>query len=489
MAREFRLPDPGEGIHEAEILDVYVSAGDEVQEGDIILYIETDKAAVEVPSPFTGVIEEIRVKKGDVVQVGDVLVTFTGARGEEAGRERKVSEERPKEEVAPQRGETATRRAATEKPELEGAEKRGKERPSAEEAPAKAQAQEKVARKEQQTEQVVERPIPASPATRRLARELGVALHEVQGSGPGGRVTAEDVRTFASKGKGKLKREEAEEAREKVTRERPGEAEAEAAEERRRPQRPLVVELPPLPDFSRWGPVEHVPLQGIRRATAKQMALAWSQIPHVTHQDIADITELEAFRHRHQAAVERHGGKLSLTVLVMQAVVAALKQFPRFNASVDPEAGEIILKQYYHLGIAVDTEHGLIVPVVRDVDSKSLTELAAELTELAERTRQGKARREEMLGGTFTITNPGPIGGTAVTPIINYPEVAILGLAGARLEPVVHGDLEHFTIVPRLRLPLHLAFDHRVNDGADAARFVRTLIDILSDPESFILNV
>jgi pyruvate dehydrogenase E2 component (dihydrolipoamide acetyltransferase) len=249
------------------------------------------------------------------------------------------------------------------------------------------------------------------------------------------------------------------------------------------------VELPPLPDFSRWGPVEHVPLQGIRRATAKQMALAWSQIPHVTHQDIADITELEAFRHRHQAAVERHGGKLSLTVLVMQAVVAALKQFPRFNASVDPEAGEIILKQYYHLGIAVDTEHGLIVPVVRDVDSKSLTELAAELTELAERTRQGKARREEMLGGTFTITNPGPIGGTAVTPIINYPEVAILGLAGARLEPVVQGDLEHFTIVPRLRLPLHLAFDHRVNDGADAARFVRTLIDILSDPESFILNV
>jgi pyruvate dehydrogenase E2 component (dihydrolipoamide acetyltransferase) len=173
----------------------------------------------------------------------------------------------------------------------------------------------------------------------------------------------------------------------------------------------------------------------------------------------------------------------------MQAVVAALKQFPRFNASLDPEAGEIVLKYYYHIGVAVDTDQGLIVPVVRDVDRKSLTELAVELTELVERVRQGKAQREEMLGGTFTITNPGPIGGTAFTPIINYPEVAILGLARARLEPVVEGDLTNFTIAPRLRLPLHLAFDHRVNDGADAARFVRTIINILSDPESFILNV
>jgi pyruvate dehydrogenase E2 component (dihydrolipoamide acetyltransferase) len=207
------------------------------------------------------------------------------------------------------------------------------------------------------------------------------------------------------------------------------------------------------------------------------------------HQDVADITELEAFRRRHQEAVGQQGGKLSLTVLVMQAVVAVLKHFPRFNASLDPEAGEIILKHYYHIGVAVDTEQGLIVPVVRDVDRKSLTELAAELTELVERTRNGKVKREDLQGGTFTITNPGPIGGTAFTPLINYPEVAILGLARARLEPVMQGDLHNFTVVPRLHLPLHLAFDHRVNDGADAARFVRTIIDILSDPESFILNV
>ena len=316
MAREFRLPDPGEGIHEAEILEVYVSIGDTVQEGDLILYIETDKAAVEVPSPFTGVVGEVRVKKGDVVQVGDVLMTFSEARGEGA------TERKPQPEEEPSKREAGQQRIAGET----------------------------AARKAQQTKQAADRPVPASPATRHLARELGVALHEVSGSGPGGRVTAEDVRTFASKGKGKPEKEEAEEARAKTVRERPEGAEAEVAEERaaeRRPRRPLVVEVPPLPDFHRWGPVEHVPLQGVRRATAKQMTLAWSQIPHVTHQDIADITELEAFRRRHQAAVERHGGKLSLTVLVMQAVVAALKRFPRFNANMDPEAGEIILKHYY----------------------------------------------------------------------------------------------------------------------------------------------
>jgi pyruvate dehydrogenase E2 component (dihydrolipoamide acetyltransferase) len=463
MAREFRLPDPGEGIHEAEILDVYVSTGDKVQEGAIILSIETDKAAIEVPSPFTGVVEEVRVKKGDIVLVGEVLMTFTEMPEKEAERERKRQPEEgvPRRETAKQPAKEKTARR------LEEAEHR-----------------------ERRPEGAMDRLVPASPATRRLAREFGIALYEVPGSGPGGRVTADDVRTFAGQVKEKPEKG-VERAKERSVPELPEAAETKTPKERT-PERkplPLFAGLPPLPDFSRWGPVEHMPLRSIRRATAKQMALAWSQIPHVTHQDIADITELEAFRRRHQEALEQQGGKLSLTVLVMQAVVAALKQFPRFNASVDPGAGEILLKQYYHIGIAVDTEQGLIVPVVRDVDRKSLTELAAELTELTERVRQGKATQEELRGGTFTITNPGPIGGTAFTPLINYPEVAILGLARARLEPVVHGDLEHFTIVPRLRLPLHLTFDHRVNDGADAARFLHTIIDILSDPESFILNV
>jgi pyruvate dehydrogenase E2 component (dihydrolipoamide acetyltransferase) len=501
MAKAFRLPDPGEGIHEAEILDVYVSIGDEVQEGDIILFIETDKAAVEVPSPFTGVVAEIKVKKGDIVQVGDVLMTFTEGKGKEA-RQKQERPERTEQEERKEEQPAAREAAEAKSPPSEKVESKEEDR--------------ETERQERRADRAEDRPVPASPATRRLARELGVDLHEVPGRGPGERVSADDVRAFAGKALEKPEKQEVKEAQEKVARkpaedteaQAPKEQAKEAEEERtqeheeepetqapqerapeRRPQRPLVVEFPPLPDFGRWGPVEYLPLSSIRRATAKQMALAWSQIPHVTHQDVADITALEGFRRRHQATVEQQGGKLSLTVFVLQAVVAALKQFPRFNASLDPEAGAIILKHYYHIGVAVDTEQGLIVPVVRDVDRKSLTELATELTALVERVRAGKAKRDEMVGGTFTITNPGPIGGTAFTPIIHYPEVAILGLARARLEPMVEGDLDHFIIVPRLRLPLHLAFDHRVNDGADAARFLRTVIDMLSDPESFILNV
>lgn len=445
MAKEFKLPDPGEGIHEAEILEVCVAAGDEVQEGDIVLHIETDKAIVEVPSPFTGVVEEIRVAPGDVIQVGGVLMTFAvqpAQHRRQRAPQEAVAEERPVEELG-----TAN-------------------------APSRARAKQH------------ELPVPASPATRRLALELEVDLHDVSGSGPGGRVTAEDVRACAAKTQVDRQPDTAREEAE-------GGAAAAAPEEQAAVTRgrPLVVEVPPLPEFSRWGPVEPVPLRGVRRSTAQQMTLAWSQIPHVMHQDVADITDLEAFRHRHAADVERQGGKLTLTVLVMQAVAAVLKQFPRFNASLDAAAGQLILKQYYHIGVAVDTERGLIVPVVRDVDCKSITELAVELSELVERLRQGQVKREELQGGTFTITNPGAIGGTAFTPIINYPEVAILGLARTRLEPVIQGDLEDFTVVPRWHLPLHLAFDHRVNDGADAARFMRALIDMLGDPELFLINI
>jgi pyruvate dehydrogenase E2 component (dihydrolipoamide acetyltransferase) len=307
--------------------------------------------------------------------------------------------------------------------------------------------------------------------------ELGVDLHEVSGSGPGGRVTADDVRAFAGTAEAAAPAAEAD----------LDTSEAEAAAPPR--GRPLVIESPPLPDFSRWGPVEHIPLKGVRHATAKHMSLAWAQIPHVMHQDVADITALEQFRRRHVADIEQQGGKLTLTVLLLPAVVAALKQFPRFNASLDAEGGQLILKQYYHIGVAVDTERGLMVPVLRDVDRKSITELAVELAALAARVRGGTVDRDVLQGGTFTITNPGSIGGTAFTPIVNYPEVAILGLARARLQPVVQGDEDSVTIVARRQLPVHLAFDHRVNDGADAARFVRTIVDLLHDPESFLLRV
>lgn len=453
MTQEFRLPDLGEGIHEAEILEVCVAAGQAVREGETILQVETDKAVVEVPSPCTGTVAEINVKQGDLVLVGEVLMTFTTGEVEKIAPQQPAQTVQPAEQ--PRRGVTVA----------------------------------------QANGHPVRHPVPASPATRRLAMELGVDLHTVAGSGPGGRVTAEDVRAFAGQaapavspvagrdlgpGLGSAPGVQHEAAPPETPEEQaaaPG------------PGRPLVTAVPPLPDFSRWGPVQQVPLQSVRRATARQMSLAWAQIPHVMHQDMADITALELFRRRHAAEVEQHGGKLSLTVLVLRAVVAVLKQFPRFNASLDAEGGQLILKQYYHIGVAVDTDRGLIVPVMRDVDRKSMIELAIELTALVEQVRHGKVNRDDLQGGTFTITNPGAIGGTTFTPIINYPEVAILGLGRTRLEPVVQGDLDNFTITPTLCLPLHLAFDHRVNDGADAARFMRALIDTLRDPEAFLLRV
>jgi pyruvate dehydrogenase E2 component (dihydrolipoamide acetyltransferase) len=219
------------------------------------------------------------------------------------------------------------------------------------------------------------------------------------------------------------------------------------------------------------------------------MALAWSQIPHVSHQDVADITELEAFRRKHLDEVIAQGGRLTLTVFAMKAAVVALKAHPRFNSSLDLHREEIVLKNYFHVGVAVDTERGLLVPVVRDVDHKSITELAVELPQLVERTRRGEARLEEMQGGTFTITNPGQLGGTGFAPIINYPEVAILGVAQARWQPVVRGEGEEAPVVPRFLLPLVLTFDHRVADGAEAARFTNTLIGMLEDPGRLLLSV
>lgn len=456
MAKEFKLQDPGEGIHEAEILEIPVAEGDHVEEGDIILNIETDKAAVEVPAPFSGVIEQIRVSQGDRVRVGEVLLTY---------REEDAEEDGGRAEKKPQRA----RKERAEEKDVEAEEERVEA--AKEEQKAKKEAVEpKRPARAARAERREEGPVPASPATRHLARQLGVDLRAVEGSGPGGRVTQDDVR--ADEGKRPEKVEE------KV--ERPPE---------RRPERPFAPEAPELPDFSRWGETEEVPVRGVRRTTAEHMTLSWSQIPHVTHQDVADISELENFRRQQKEAVAREGGTLSLTILVMKAVVSALKKFPRFNASLDVAGNKLILKRYYHLGIAVDTDQGLVVPVIRDVDRKNIIELAAETVELVDRVRKGKARREDLQGGTFTITNPGPLGGTGFTPIINHPDVAILGMARARLEPVVHEEEGRFTVVPRLRLPLCLAFDHRVNDGADAARFMSSLIDTLSDPESLLLNV
>lgn len=447
MPREFKLPDLGEGIHEGEVVEVLVSVGDKVEDGSPVMVIETDKAETEVPSPVNGVVKEIKVKSGDIVNVGDVLIVFTEAG--EAEKEEKEGEAEAEEAEAGKKEKLEKK----EEPATEKKEKKKVEGPEAKRPEGG--------------------PVPAAPSTRRLAREMGVDLHDVTPSGPGGRVTSEDVRAFAEKGK------ELKESPEKKK----------AAEKKPAAPPPALAEAGPLPDFTQWGPVERQPLRSVRRATAKRMAQSWSQVPHVTHADEADITELEAFRQKHREEVASKGGSLSLTVFALKAAVAALKAFPRFNASLDTENEEIILKNYYHIGVAVDTDKGLIVPSIRDVDRKSIYDLSRELDELIVRAREGKVDRDDMVGGTFTITNVGPLGGTGFTPIINYPQVAILGLAKARYRPVVVGKEGSFKIAPRLILPLIVGFDHRVLDGADAARFVNMVISALHDPEQLLMTM
>jgi pyruvate dehydrogenase E2 component (dihydrolipoyllysine-residue acetyltransferase) len=431
MAKEFRLPDLGEGLTEAEIVQVLVAEGDEIKEDQAVLLVETEKAQVELPSPFGGRVAAVHVQAGQRVKVGAVLLSFgDGGKGSQAAAPAAAAPARP---AAPAPTAASAPRAA-----------------AAGVAPA------------------------ATPATRRLARELGVDLTRVRGTGPGGRISDEDVRRAA--GGHAAPAVAAKSGAPAPTSARPaapsGPVEA---------PRPLAapVELPPLPRFEQWGAVEREPLRGIRRRSAERLALAWAVIPHVTQHDQADVTELETMRRRHQKRGGDGAGDLTLTVFLLKAVALALRAQPRFNASLDSSAGELVLKRYYNIGVAVDTEHGLVVPVVRGVDGKGIRELAAELGTLVARTREGKATLEDLRGGTFTVTNTGALGGTGATPIINYPEVAILGVGRARQTPIVRDG----QIVPRLILPLSLAFDHRVIDGMEAARFSTELVGLLEAPE------
>lgn len=425
MAVEFKLPDLGEGIHEGEIVTVFVKPGDSVKEGEPLLEVETDKAVTSIPSPHTGNVDEVRIAAGDVVQVGDVLIVFGGA-------EAVPSASPPGEENA----EDRTNRPKTDAlPESTTADHGGR-RP----------------------------PVPASPATRRLARELRVDLYAVTSTGPEGLVTADDVRRHSEA--------------------------PQAASGDKAPSAATPAASPQLPDFSQWGPVSTEPLRSVRKATARQMALAWSQIPHVANQGEADVTDLEALRKRHAARIAEKGGRLTPTVMVAKALVAALKRFPLFNASLDMANEQIIYKDYYHVGIAVDSPRGLIVPVLRDVDRKSIRELAGDFHDLVDRARDGKTSLDELQGGTFTITNAGAVGGGHFAPIINFPQVAILGMGRAALKPVVRLTAEGAPeMVPRLMLPLVLSFDHRIADGAEAVRLMQCLVETLEDPETMMLNL
>jgi pyruvate dehydrogenase E2 component (dihydrolipoamide acetyltransferase) len=445
MPREFKLPDIGEGISEVELLQWYVKEGDAVREDQNLAEIETDKAVADLPSPYTGVVSRLHHQPGERIPVGAVLVSFAeeGQQAVEPGQSRA-------EEPVPEQPSGL-------EPSSEAAADATTEQPSAPQPPGHKGGR-----------------VLAAPATRRRARELGIDLAAVQGSGPGGRVTTDDLERHAHDGQ-----------QAPAVAQTAPEVETAQAEETPPEQLPRgVPERAPLPDFTQWGAVERVPLTATRRQIARKMVQSLFTAPHAAALDEADVTELENVRGRAQERIQGRQVRLTLLPFVLKATVAGLKQFPTLNASLDDEKQELILKRYYHLGIAMDTERGLIVPVIRDVDRKSVVELAAELGEKTQRTRAGKIGLDELRGGTFTLTNAGAVGGHAFIPIINYPEVAILGLGRAQPKPVVRDG----QIVVRTMLPLSMSFDHRVVDGADVVRFLTLVIRLLEDPTQLLLE-
>jgi len=448
-ASEFKLPELGENIDSGDLVRLLIAPGATVSEGQPVMELETDKAVVEVPSTVSGVVREIKVKEGQKVKVGEVIFTLEG--GVTAPAE-PVRKHEPVEHMSGQQGARLAFQLAMR---AEGKTEEQALPPDQPQAPAPEFSMPVQLGKVAGTEH--RDPAPAAPHVRRLAREIGVDIHSVQGSGPGGRISEDDVKLCA---KNALL----------------------AATAAAQTPRGAFVE-PELPDFAKWGKTERVSMRGVRRKTAEHLRQAWNTIPHVTQQDRADITELEQLRAKFAPRAEEAGGKMTVTAIALKVCASALKVFPQFNASIDMAKEEIVYKQYISIGVAVDTDRGLLVPVIRDVDKKNIVELAAEMTQLSKKARDRKLTPEEMEGGTFTITNLGGIGGTGFSPIVNHPEVAILGLSRSRMEPEwVSNKFE-----PRLILPLSLSYDHRLIDGADAARFLRWIAEAFEQP--FLLSV
>jgi len=410
--------------------------------------LETDKAVVEVPSSVSGVVKEIRVKEGNKVKVGEVVFTLEGGAAPLPEQPRHI----PVEHVSGQQGARLAFQAAIR---AEGKTEEQALPPDQPMPPLPSFSMPEQLGKVAGTEH--REPVPAAPHVRRLARELGIDVHDVKGTGPGGRISEEDIKAYS---KSLL----ATAAAAQVTRATP-------------------FAQPELPDFTKWGKIERVSIRGVRRKTAQHLWEAWTTVPHVTQNDKADITELEQLRARFAPKAEEAGGKMTVTAIALKVCASALKVFPQFNASIDMAKEEIVYKQYINIGVAVDTDRGLLVPVIRDVDKKNIVELATELTQLSRKAREKKLTPAEMEGGTFTITNLGGIGGTGFSPIVNYPEVAILGLSRSSMEPVwLNSKFE-----PRLVLPVSLSYDHRLIDGADAARFLRWIAEAFEQP--FLLSV
>lgn len=457
MATELTLPEVGENIESATVVNVMVKPGDKVTEEQPVVEIETDKATLEVPSNASGQVEDVKVKQGDEVMIGQVLLTIATDGAEAPAKEAEPKEEAASETPASEAGTVRERPEATREASKEEAEAKAEEHVDKEMEQKKAEEltppprTEVAMAKAQPPMQHEGEVVPASPSVRRIARELNVDLHNVKGTGPGGRITMDDVRAFAQQRGG------------------------ESAQ---------AVTTRSLPNFYQYGEIEREGMSNIRQVVADRMAYSWRTVPHVHHWDEADITEL--FNMMRQRNKRGDGPKLTVTSILMKVSVGLLKKYAHFNSSIDMESKQLIFKQYYNIGVAVDTPRGLLVPVVRDVDQMSILELADVLDQLAHKTREGKIALEDLQGGSFTITNLGGIGGQLFTPIVNWPEVAILGICRATQKFLPGKDGQ-----PELRwvLPLCLGYDHRVIDGADAARYMRDLVQGLSNPLELLLEI
>ncbi|HUK33832.1 MAG TPA: 2-oxo acid dehydrogenase subunit E2 [Vicinamibacterales bacterium] len=459
---DFTLPELGENIAAGDVLRVLVQPGETLAKDQPVLELETDKATIEVPSTVAGRIKEIKVKAGDKVKVGQAILSVEdGASASAAPSPTKSPSASQAEPAPPPPSPLSSTSLATDNGRQA---ERGEGAPAERVRAAGTPGLDKVVDFARPSRTAVEPPspeepaAPAAPSVRRMARELGVDVNDVVGSGDDGRISIDDVKAHAKR---------------LITAAGvPGGAGAVPH-----------VAAEPLPDFSKWGDVERQPLKGVRRKTAEHLGASWAQIPLVTQYELADISGFEDIRKRYAKQAGEKAAPLTITALSIKIVAAALEVFPQFNVSIDMAAEEIVVKKYIHIGIAVDTDRGLLVPVVRDADKKSLSEVSEELADLAAKARNRKLTLDEMQGATFSISNLGGIGGTAFTPLVNAPEVAILGIARGRIEPVFKDG----QFVPRMMLPLALSYDHRAIDGADGARFARWVADVFEQP--FLLSL
>lgn len=420
---EIKLPELGENIESADVIAVLVKPGEYVQIDQGIIEIETDKATVEVPSSVEGEIVEVLAKENEAANVGDVLIKVKTTSSPVSKVKEATSEKDTKEITSVEKKEKVTQKGEVAKLK-----------------PGEVDSQ----------PPTIKGAAPAAPSVRRIAREIGVEINEVKGTDPGGRISMDDVKAYSKKLHLQSKSTSG-----------------------------FGIKQEALPDFSKFGTIEKAGMTKIRKVTAEHLSYAWATIPHVTQHDKADITQLEKSRKQFNPEVEKAGGKLTITSILLKIIIAALKEFPQFNSSIDMDSKEIIYKKYFNIGVAVDTEHGLMVPVIKNVDEKNLIELSVEMGEIAKKAREKKVSLEDLQGGCFTITNLGGIGGTLFTPVVNSPEVAILGVSRGSYQPIYNNKDE---FKPRLMLPLSLSYDHRIIDGADAARFLRFVVEALEQP-------